>query len=153
MTLESGRLRHRIDIERREDVQDPTTGASSPRWVVQYARIPAEVAPLSAREFITAQAMQSQISGRITIRYLPGITAKHRIKHGAQYYDIGGPPLPDKESGREYLTLLVSEVDDAYETEFDDTVPPEPTPSEQGQILADSTGLTADSDELTADAA
>src|ERR1041384_3139214 len=126
MTLAAGRLRHRIDIERRVDVQDPESGASSPRWIAEYSRIPAEVAPLSGREFITAQALQSEISGRITIRFLPNITAKHRVRHGERIYNIAGPPLPDKESGREYLTLMISEVDDAYETEAPEIIPPTP---------------------------
>jgi len=158
MPLESGRLRHRIDIERRQDVQDPVTGATSPRWVTEYSRVPAEVAPLSAREYIAAQAIQSEISGRITIRTMPNITAKHRVRHGASVYNIAGPPLPDKDSGREYLTLLISEVDDAYETEIEPPIPPEPptpselSPSELGAFTADSTGLTVDNDEITADA-
>ena len=107
--LKSGELRHRVEIQARVDVQDPTTGTISHEWVTEHTNLPAKVAPLTVREFITAQAQQSGISGRITIRYLPGISAaNYRVLHDGRFYYVTGV-LPDPESGREYLTLVVSE--------------------------------------------
>ena len=72
------------------------------------ASIPASIEPLSAREFIQAAAVQSAVTARIVIRYLPGVTAAMRVRHGSLLYNIAGV-LPDKITGREYLTLPVSE--------------------------------------------
>jgi SPP1 family predicted phage head-tail adaptor len=69
------------------------------------------VEPLSARELIQAQAMQSEVSARITIRWLSGVKATMRIVHGSAIYRIHGV-LGDRDSGREYLTLPVSELAD-----------------------------------------
>uniref|UniRef100_UPI001F4AE784 phage head closure protein n=1 Tax=Klebsiella pneumoniae TaxID=573 RepID=UPI001F4AE784 len=51
-----------------EREQNPTTGAVINTWR-DVATLWAEVAPLSAREFIAAQASQGEVTTRITIRY------------------------------------------------------------------------------------
>ena len=108
MGIEAGKLRHRVTIESRTDQQDPTYGGITPRWTVAHENVMASIEPISAREFIASDAKQSQIIARITIRYKPDITAKHRIKHGSKIYNIEGV-LTDKDSGVEYLTLPCSE--------------------------------------------
>jgi SPP1 family predicted phage head-tail adaptor len=69
----------------------------------------ASIEALSAREFIAAQAEDSKVNTRITIRYRSGINAKMRLYHEAKdvYYNIEGV-LSDKDSGLEYLTLPCS---------------------------------------------
>ena len=107
MSLAAGRLRHRVTIEQQVTTRDPNTGASLKSWLAFAENIAAEVAPLSAREFLAAQATQSQVSARITIRYRPGLLATMRIVHRGQVYNIAGV-LPDNVSGLEYITLPVS---------------------------------------------
>ncbi len=75
---------------------------------MEWARVWAGIEPLSARDFIAAQAVQSEVTARIVIRYREGVTAAMRIKHAGRLYTIHGV-LPDAKSGREYLTLPVSE--------------------------------------------
>ena len=106
--LESGKLRHRVDIEQPTYTQDDQTGEMTLTWTAFAQSIPASIEPLSAREFIQAAAVQSSVTGRIVIRYLPGVTAAMRVRHGSLLYNIAGV-LPDKVTGREYLTLPVSE--------------------------------------------
>lgn len=108
MALNAGRLRHRVDIQTRQSVQDPVTGEMTPTWVTIWPSVPAAVEPLSAREFIAAQATQSQVVARITIRYRDGLDASMRILHKGKIYNPVGW-LPDKESGLEYLTAPVSQ--------------------------------------------
>ncbi len=103
MSLKAGDLRHLVTIEERVTIQNEETGAISTEWG-GFAEVWAKVEPLSAREFMSAQAMQSQISTRITIRYISGLKTSMRIVHGEQVYDIKGI-LSDAVSGREYLTL------------------------------------------------
>jgi len=106
-TFNAGRLRHRITLERLEHTVDPDTGARSKDWV-EVAKVWAEISPLSARDFVQANALQSKVTARITIRYRPDITADMRILHGDKIYNIAGV-LPDNKSGQEYITLPVSE--------------------------------------------
>lgn len=119
MSFEAGRLRHRVRLERYEPlrdsqgdvVQDQTTGAVAREWA-EVATVWAEIAPLSAREFIQSQALQSQVTTRITIRQRDDVDASMRAVHERRgrpdvVYNIRGV-LPDPESGLEYLTLPCS---------------------------------------------
>ena len=106
--LKAGNLRHRIALQRKQQTQNPQTGAMVTTWVTE-ATVPAAVEPLSAREFVAAQAVQSNVSVRITVRYRPGITSAMRLLHDGKVYGITGV-LADKDSGREYLTLPCSEL-------------------------------------------
>jgi SPP1 family predicted phage head-tail adaptor len=105
--MEAGRLRHRINIERRVNSQDPETGAVTPAWLAFARNVPAAIEPLSAREFIAGQAMQSEVTTRIVIRHRPGLDAAMRIKHGRKIYNPAGF-LGDKDSGLEYVTIPCS---------------------------------------------
>lgn len=119
MSIEAGRLRHRVRIEKLQyqldshgdAYQDPQTGETRQDWV-EVATVWAAIEPLSAREFIQSQATQSQIVARIVIRYRDGLDASMRLVHVRTgrpnvVYNIHGL-LADVESGLEYLTMPVS---------------------------------------------
>ena len=106
--MRAGKLRHRIALQRKAQTQNPITGAMVTTWV-DVATVWAAVEPLSAREFIAAQAVQSDVSVRVSVRYRPGITAAMRLLHDGKTYNITGV-LADKDSGREYLTLPCAEL-------------------------------------------
>lgn len=119
MTLAAGRLRHRVLIEQyvlaldsNGDVaQDPETGETTGSWQ-ELATVWAAIEPLSAREFLAAQATQSQVTARIVIRHRSDLDASMRLVHmvngarGSVYNPAGF--LADKDSGLEYLTIPVS---------------------------------------------
>lgn len=110
MSLSAGRLRHKITIQEPRQQQDPDTGAIRTVWVDFATDVAAEIAPLSVREFIASNQMQSQITARITIRHRAGLTARMRILHpstGKLYNPAGW--LADPDSGLEYLTAPCSE--------------------------------------------
>lgn len=111
--MQAGKLRHRVVPQKFISLQDPQTGEIVKDWVnlVQSTAdngIWAEVYPLSAREFISAQATQNEITTRITIRRRDDITAKCRILYRGKIYNVEGV-LPDPVSGLEYLTLPCSD--------------------------------------------
>jgi len=108
MSIAAGRLRHRVDIEDLVTAQD-SHGDITQTWQSFAESVPAAVEPLSARELVQAQAVQSEVSARIVIRYRPGVKATMRIVKGSTVYRIHGV-LQDKDSGRVYLTLPVSEL-------------------------------------------
>ncbi|HIE0939541.1 TPA: phage head closure protein [Serratia marcescens] len=109
--MQAGKLRHRITLQKPVKVQDPETGSVENIWQ-DLAQLWAEVSPLSARELVSAQAMQNAVTTRITIRYRQDIEPKYRILFRGKKFNIEGI-LSDPKSGLEYLTLPCSEgVDD-----------------------------------------
>jgi len=106
--MHAGKLRHRMVIQRPVQQQDPTTGEIVSAWEDVPPKAWAAIEPLSARDFISAAAQQSVITARITLRYRADISADMRLVHGGTVYNIHGV-LADAGTGREYLTLPVSE--------------------------------------------
>lgn len=114
MALKAGRLRHRIEFQEKVKSQDPETGEIVYTWatVAGLDSVPAAIEPLSVKEFMAAQANQSEIVARMTIRARDGLKPTMRIVHRGLYYNPAGF-LPDPDSGLEYMTIPVSEgVDD-----------------------------------------
>jgi len=105
--MQAGKLRHRVSLQKPVKAQNPMTGATVNSWQ-EITKLWADVVPLSAREFIAAQATQAEVTTRVTIRFRSDITSKHRIVYGDKIFNIEGV-LPDPESGRDYLTLPCSE--------------------------------------------
>lgn len=105
MGLKAGKLRHRVALEQFVEVVD-SYGQRDRHWE-HVADLWAAIEPLSAKEFIAAQQLQSQVTTRITIRYRSVVTAGMRIVHRDTVYNIVGV-LSDKDSGIEYLTLPCS---------------------------------------------
>lgn len=106
--LDAGRLRHRVTIQARQNIQDPATGETVIAWADVWVNIAAALEPLSASERIATQAQRSEVTARVTIRPLSGLTAQHRLLHNGRIYNIEGV-IPDPDSGQEWLTLPVSE--------------------------------------------
>ena len=96
------RLRHRITIERKTAGAD-AWGQPVETWET-VAIAPAEVWPLSGREYIAAQAEQAGVTTKITIRYQAGIEPAMRITHDGKTYNIKAV-LPDP-TARRHLTLM-----------------------------------------------
>lgn len=108
MGIEAGRLRHRVDIQTRTDTQDAVTGEVTTEWATLHSAVPAEVAPLSVKEYLQSGTEQTQISARITLRYRAGLNHTMRILHRGRIYNPAGV-LADRDSGLEYLTIPCSE--------------------------------------------
>jgi SPP1 family predicted phage head-tail adaptor len=98
------RLRHRVTIQNFATTQDSNTGAVADAWTNLHTGVPAEIWPMSGREFVAAQSIQAGVSTKITIRYLDGIEPRMRVLHGADVYSIKAV-LPDP-TLRRHLTLM-----------------------------------------------
>jgi SPP1 family predicted phage head-tail adaptor len=111
VSLSAGRLRHRLILEKRESDQDSTTGADEFTWA-EVARPWAAIEPLSVRDYITSKGERSEVSARIVIRFRHDINPQMRLiqetASGQRIFKILGI-LPDTDSGREYMTIAVSE--------------------------------------------
>lgn len=110
MSLNAGKLRHRVLIQQRVEDQDSDTGDIDITWS-NVATVWAAVEPMSARELLAADNVQSKLTTRITIR-TRAVDYTMRISFRGNIYNIEGV-VPDKVSGLEYLTLMCSEGLDA----------------------------------------
>lgn len=102
-------MRHWLTFERLVEEMD-SDGARSDVWAPAFdvsPTMPADVAPLSGRELLAANAVQSKVTHRIRVRYRDGITAKMRAVERETVYNIEAV-IPDQDSGLRYLTLLAS---------------------------------------------
>lgn len=104
--LDPGKLRHRVRIEQLVRTIDDN-GDAIEVWAT-LATVWAAIEPLSAREFVASQSVQSGVSARITIRYRSDVRPSMRLIHGSKVYQIEGV-LSDKDSGLEYITLPCTE--------------------------------------------
>lgn len=103
MTL-AAKLRHRITLQSRTATQDSNTGEMVMSWANTMADEPAEVVPLSGKEFIQSGATQAQVDTRITIRWRSGIEPTMRVVFDGNNYQITAV-LPDP-TNRRHLTLM-----------------------------------------------
>jgi SPP1 family predicted phage head-tail adaptor len=85
--MRAGQLRHLVTIEQRATTPD-TYGEPAQTWTTLQADQPASIEPLSGRELINAQAVQSDVTHRVRMRYVAGIETKHRIVFGTRVLDI-----------------------------------------------------------------
>ena len=105
--FDPGRLRHRVDINQKIDVQD-SEGCIQSSFVAWAQDVPAEVVPVSGREFVAADATQSAVVARITIRYREGLLASMQIVHNGRIYNPLAV-LRDGDSGMEFVSFPCSE--------------------------------------------
>lgn len=90
--MRSGRLRHRIVLQRRTGAENDF-GEPTDTWS-DVATLSAGIEPISGREYFAAQQVQSEVTHRVTIRYFEGITPKDRLVWTdpatavARYFDI-----------------------------------------------------------------
>lgn len=99
------RLRHRITLQSQVLTQDAVTGEALVAWTNFVADEPAEVVPLSGREFIQSGANQAAVDTRMTIRWRSGVVPTMRAVFDSQNYQIKAV-LPDP-TNRRWLTLMV----------------------------------------------
>jgi len=104
--MKAGDLRHRITIQENQPVKD-AEGIVQDNWV-DIATVWAAIKPLSGRELLAAQAVQSETTGTIEIRYRAGITPSQRAVFGSRIFEILAV-LNIEERNRE-LRLLTKEV-------------------------------------------
>lgn len=104
--MQSGKLRHKILIEKvTETIND--AGEVTENWV-EFANIWAQIMPLVGREYWSSRQIESEVTGKIRIRYLPGITPKMRINSNNKIYNIEA--VINVEERNIETVLLVSEV-------------------------------------------
>ena len=98
------RMRHRIDIQQPVETVNETNGALTTTWQSILTELEAAaIVPLSGREFMAAQSVQSGVNTRITIREM-SVNPNMRIVHNNTIYNIRAV-LPDPTLTR-YINLM-----------------------------------------------
>ena len=104
--MKSGDLNQRISVERFTSTQDEL-GQPIEAWAPLFTCW-AAVEPLTGREFIAAQAAQSEVTARIRMRFRPWMTAQDRVIHNGTIYMIES--LIDVRSENRELVLMCKAV-------------------------------------------
>ena len=106
--MQSGKLRHRVTVEQFVTELD-TDGENVGGWIPVFDRpISAEIHPMSGRELIAADASQSKVDTRITVRFRTELKATMRVLH--RIHDLqrrGRDPGPGQRDQIRYAALLV----------------------------------------------
>lgn len=100
----AGKYLHRIALQVYSVIRDPL-GGDSREWTDWRKDVPAEVVPLSGREFTAASAEHGEVTARVEIPYLPGVENTMRVLFDGQHYAVR-TVLPDP-TARRHLTLMV----------------------------------------------
>lgn len=103
------RLRHRVDIYALVVDHSADNGAITEDWATirtsdEPDLIPAEIVPLSGREFIAAASVQAGVTHRITVRWRPDMKPSMRVVHEGEFFNIRAI-LPDP-TLRRHLSLM-----------------------------------------------
>ena len=103
------RLREFITIQERAETQN-STGEVAWTWAT-FKSVRAAVEPLRGQEYFAARQLQTSTTTRIRIRYLEGVTTKHRVVHGTRYYEIEGIINPNSRNRELQLMCREREAD------------------------------------------
>jgi SPP1 family predicted phage head-tail adaptor len=106
--LRIGKLRHRLSLQGliTGSPQLTPSGAPNTEWG-EIAEVYGSIEPLNGRELFAAQAINSEITARIKIRYREGVTTDMRISHEGKLYNIHS--IIDPELRHMELQLMASE--------------------------------------------
>jgi SPP1 family predicted phage head-tail adaptor len=83
----AGGMEQRVQIERPVVETDPTGEALVAAWV-PFAKVWAEITPLSGREWLVSAEYRPGVSTKIRIRWLDGVNASMRVLRGETVYSI-----------------------------------------------------------------
>jgi SPP1 family predicted phage head-tail adaptor len=108
-SLQAGRLRHRVTIQRKTVGQD-SAGGMTETWTDFVKNANAAINTVTGRESVASQQIMAKYSTEISVRWRPGITATMRVLHGSVVYNIEGV-IPDSETGRKITTLACTQRD------------------------------------------
>ena len=100
-----GKLRHRIILKKPVAIKDPI-GQDLEIWQ-DIASVWANIEPLSGKEYFNAQQVNSEITTKITIRYIKNLNSHWVVHLGHRVFNILS--VINLEERNRYLQLLCSE--------------------------------------------
>lgn len=104
--MRAGLLDQKVTIQQVTDSATTASAGGSKSWAT-FATVWARIEALRGAEFYQAQVVQTDLSHKVTIRYLAGVTAKMRIAYGSRTLEIVS--VLDDTARRTFLTLMCVE--------------------------------------------
>ncbi len=108
--INPGEFRHIITFQKLKGNQNEYGEEikGSTEWEdVHTARV--GIYPMSGREFFAAETVNSEVTHKINMRYIPGITPDMRIKFGVRIFELSSPPINFQEKNT-MLQILCKEL-------------------------------------------
>ena len=103
--MPAGKLRYYIEIQQFSSVKNDF-GEVTKSWTT-FANCWAEVKPIKASEYFTANSENFKVSHRVVIRYIEGIKPGMRIIHEGRTFEVVG--VRDYFERHQYLELMCEE--------------------------------------------
>lgn len=105
--MKAGKLRHLVVLQTPSNTTS-NTGDVQTGWAT-FKTLYANVVPLSGRDFYSAKAINSDITHRVELRWLPGVQPNMRVLHDGRLLELVSPPINVNERDRE-LHLMCKEL-------------------------------------------
>ena len=106
--MQAGMLRNRVEIEAHIEERDEGGGVVE-RWERQLTRW-VDIRPIRGAEVFQTQALDPRITHKVTMRYLPSLTASHRLVFDGRVFNIVTPPLNTGERNEETTCFCMEHV-------------------------------------------
>ena len=103
--MRPGKMRHRITIQHAAQTQN-SYGEPIYSWST-FSTVWAAVEPVQGREFWAQQQVQGEVTHRIRIRYLSGVTSAMRVLYGSRVLAIKS--VIDPKERHEEMQLMCAE--------------------------------------------
>lgn len=84
--INPGEFRHIVIFQKKLGVQN-SYGEISDEWT-DFLKTRAGIYPVSGKEFFAAETVNSELTHKVHLRFLPGITPDMRIKFGNRFFTI-----------------------------------------------------------------
>lgn len=105
--INSGEFKHPIIIQKLNKTRNDY-GELIDTWV-DFLEIRAGIYPLSGKDFFNSETINNELTYKINIRYIEGITSAMRIKFGDRYFEIAAPPINFQEKNI-LLQIMCKEI-------------------------------------------
>jgi SPP1 family predicted phage head-tail adaptor len=106
--LNPGELRHIVTFQKQSNVENDY-GEETNEWIDILVNVRVGIYPISGKEFYTASSVNSEVTHKIRMRYVPNVTSDMRIKFGDRIFELISPPINFQEKNVE-IQLLCKEV-------------------------------------------
>lgn len=106
--MQAGKLRQRVAIQHHVEARDDGGGVVE-SWQTLDTRW-ADVTPLTGRELLVAQAIDARLTHKVTLRFLPTLTAAQRFLVNGRVLNILTPPQNTGERNIETTCLCMEHV-------------------------------------------
>jgi SPP1 family predicted phage head-tail adaptor len=104
--MRAGKLRNRIELQRVTRGKN-RLGESIDDWKT-FSIVYASIDPIAGSEPFIGGQTRADVTHKVTVRWVAGLTAKDRIKYGSRIFDIDAVLNPEERN--EELTLLCHEA-------------------------------------------